>query len=114
MSVFDAILSQDDENRPFITLRTSGTPAGQQEGRSDYWSMSLDEAFNLGQELQAKAFEATVRRRPESQPTAQEVEDQLVARRERQAQIAACPTPVYHQTHRYCPSCPWTEADIVA
>ena len=25
-------------------------------------------------------------------------------------QIAACPTPEYHQTHRYCPSCPWTEA----
>lgn len=25
--------------------------------------------------------------------------------------IASCPTPVYHETHRYCPSCPWTEAD---
>lgn len=23
--------------------------------------------------------------------------------------IEACPTPVYHETHRYCPSCPWTE-----
>jgi hypothetical protein len=22
---------------------------------------------------------------------------------------AACPTPEYHATHRYCPSCPWTE-----
>lgn len=30
---------------------------------------------------------------------------------ERAAAIAACPTPVYHETHRYCPSCPWTEAD---
>jgi len=20
-----------------------------------------------------------------------------------------CPTPEYHQTHRYCPSCTWTE-----
>lgn len=29
----------------------------------------------------------------------------------RAAAIAACPTPVYHETHRYCPSCPWTEAD---
>jgi hypothetical protein len=27
----------------------------------------------------------------------------------RDAAIAACPTPVYHETHRYCPSCPWTE-----
>ena len=25
----------------------------------------------------------------------------------RQAEIAACPTPVYHRTHNYCPSCPW-------
>ena len=24
-------------------------------------------------------------------------------------QIANCPTPEYHSTHRYCPSCPWTE-----
>lgn len=23
--------------------------------------------------------------------------------------IANCPTPGYHETHRYCPSCPWTE-----
>lgn len=23
-------------------------------------------------------------------------------------QIADCPTPVYHATHNYCPSCPWT------
>lgn len=23
--------------------------------------------------------------------------------------IADCPTPIYHETHRYCPSCPWTE-----
>lgn len=23
--------------------------------------------------------------------------------------IAACPTPEYHKTHRYCPSCPWQE-----
>ena len=23
--------------------------------------------------------------------------------------VAACPTPEYHLTHRYCPSCPWTE-----
>lgn len=23
--------------------------------------------------------------------------------------MAACPTPIYHETHRYCPSCPWTE-----
>lgn len=30
---------------------------------------------------------------------------------ERAAAIAACPTPVYHETHRYCPSCPWTEDD---
>lgn len=27
----------------------------------------------------------------------------------RLAAIAACPTPEYHETHRYCPSCPWTE-----
>jgi len=32
---------------------------------------------------------------------------------ERVAAIAACPTPVYHETHRYCPSCPWTEDDGV-
>jgi hypothetical protein len=25
--------------------------------------------------------------------------------------VDECPTPVYHQTHRYCPSCPWTERD---
>lgn len=25
------------------------------------------------------------------------------------AKITACPTPAYHETHRYCPSCPWTE-----
>lgn len=30
---------------------------------------------------------------------------------ETQERIAACPTPVYHETHRYCPSCPWTERD---
>lgn len=24
--------------------------------------------------------------------------------------IADCPMPVFHQTHRYCPACPWTEA----
>jgi hypothetical protein len=23
--------------------------------------------------------------------------------------ITECPTPGYHETHRYCPSCPWTE-----
>lgn len=23
--------------------------------------------------------------------------------------VAACPEPGYHQTHRYCPVCPWTE-----
>lgn len=23
-----------------------------------------------------------------------------------------CPTPVYHETHRYCPSCTWTEMDL--
>lgn len=23
--------------------------------------------------------------------------------------VADCPTPVFHETHRYCPSCPWTE-----
>jgi DNA modification methylase len=23
--------------------------------------------------------------------------------------IAECPTPQYHKTHRYCPSCPWAE-----
>lgn len=22
-----------------------------------------------------------------------------------------CPTPEYHRTHRYCPSCTWTEAE---
>ena len=22
-----------------------------------------------------------------------------------------CPTPEYHDSHRYCPSCPWTERD---
>ena len=50
-----------------------------------------------------------------------EVESQLRALREpppkpdrvwtdeERAAIAACPTPVYHETHRYCPSCPWTE-----
>jgi ribosomal protein L37E len=25
------------------------------------------------------------------------------------AAIERCPTRVYHETHRYCPSCPWTE-----
>jgi hypothetical protein len=25
------------------------------------------------------------------------------------ARIAACETPAFHETHRYCPSCPWTE-----
>ena len=29
----------------------------------------------------------------------------------REQQIEACPTPAYHKTHRYCPSCPWTEDD---
>ena len=29
----------------------------------------------------------------------------------RWAMIVLCPTPSYHETHRYCPSCPWTEAD---
>lgn len=24
-------------------------------------------------------------------------------------QIKECSTPIYHETHRYCPSCPWTE-----
>jgi hypothetical protein len=24
-------------------------------------------------------------------------------------EIDNCPTPMYHETHRYCPSCPWTE-----
>lgn len=28
---------------------------------------------------------------------------------EYEAAVAACPTPAYHETHRYCPSCPWTE-----
>ena len=23
--------------------------------------------------------------------------------------VGNCPTPGYHETHRYCPSCPWTE-----
>lgn len=23
--------------------------------------------------------------------------------------VAACPMPIYHETHLYCPSCPWTE-----
>lgn len=23
--------------------------------------------------------------------------------------VANCPTPMFHETHRYCPSCPWTE-----
>jgi hypothetical protein len=58
----EAILSQDGEGKPFITLLTSGTPAGQPDddlhGRSDYWSLTLDEAFKLGHELQGKAFEA--------------------------------------------------------
>lgn len=26
--------------------------------------------------------------------------------------IANCPTPMYHDTHRYCPSCPWTEDEL--
>lgn len=30
---------------------------------------------------------------------------------ERGEKIANCPTPYYHDTHRYCPSCPWTEED---
>ncbi len=30
---------------------------------------------------------------------------------ERVAAVASCATPAYHETHRYCPSCPWTEAD---
>ena len=25
------------------------------------------------------------------------------------ASIAACPEPGWHETHRYCPCCPWTE-----
>ncbi len=29
----------------------------------------------------------------------------------RDEKIANCPTPEYHATHRYCPACPWTEAD---
>lgn len=29
------------------------------------------------------------------------------------AKISACPTPVYHETHRYCPSCPWTEQLVI-
>lgn len=28
---------------------------------------------------------------------------------EDRARIAACPNRAYHDTHRYCPSCPWTE-----
>lgn len=28
---------------------------------------------------------------------------------EQRRAIANCPMPVYHQTHRYCPACPWTE-----
>jgi hypothetical protein len=27
-------------------------------------------------------------------------------------EVAACPTPYYHETHRYCPSCPWTEGPL--
>lgn len=23
--------------------------------------------------------------------------------------VSECPTPEYHETHRYCPSCPWRE-----
>ena len=23
-------------------------------------------------------------------------------------QTSFCPTPAYHETHNYCPSCPWT------
>lgn len=26
-----------------------------------------------------------------------------------EAAVAGCPTPQYHGTHRYCPSCPWNE-----
>lgn len=33
----------------------------------------------------------------------------MTAPREIAEQIAACPTPSYHKTHRYCLSCPWTE-----
>lgn len=25
------------------------------------------------------------------------------------AAVASCANPVFHETHRYCPSCPWTE-----
>jgi hypothetical protein len=28
---------------------------------------------------------------------------------ETKAAIDACPSQAYHSTHRYCPSCPWTE-----
>lgn len=37
-----------------------------------------------------------------------------IEERGRQAAIADCPTPVFHTTHRYCPSCPWTEPDAEA
>lgn len=31
---------------------------------------------------------------------------------EARSAIAVCPTPMYHDTHRYCPSCPWQEAQL--
>jgi len=29
---------------------------------------------------------------------------------EYEAAVAACPEPIWHTTHRYCPVCPWTES----
>ena len=31
--------------------------------------------------------------------------------KENKAKIAACPDSIYHQTHMYCPTCPWIHED---
>ena len=36
---------------------------------------------------------------------------EFVAATPEEGLMMECPTPQYHRTHRYCPSCPWTEAD---
>jgi hypothetical protein len=48
----------------FLTLIVSGTPAGASEGRSDYWSISIEQAIELGEKLLIEAGRARGMTRP--------------------------------------------------
>lgn len=72
------------------------------EERENGHSPALVEAINkaITELAKAKEIQALIFQR--SQPV-DEIKEQA---------IKNCPTPEYHVTHRYCPSCPWTELHI--